>query len=245
MTKKDNENLNVSSQIQFTAHAAIRLRERSELSELDIGHAIDGEKAALVSVERGTGLYSYLLYSESEDKFLVIVFDNEDSTVVTIIPVEYWNNLQKDRIRFGNDTEITNIHKFKAIKAANPNHTILQNPPFCGRQSIFFSIRLSELGKIKTKKIGSLFVSDVLKKNKIEMQKKLADLLSLAFSDSDIFRSRCYLCWSLSKNFNKNTDKLNIYEIFYDIKLEYIYDAIYTDICKRQENSNRYVRHFE
>ncbi|MDB4137250.1 hypothetical protein N9762_03830 [Gammaproteobacteria bacterium] len=215
------------------------------LSQLDIRIAINYEKAALVSVERGTGLYSYLLYSEREDQFLVIVYDRVSAIVVTVIPVDYWNNLQSDTIRFGNDKTITTRHMFKAVRAANPCHPILLNPPFCGRESIFLSIRCLESEKIKTIKIGSIAVSDMLQKAKSEMERELRNLLFNAISDSKISESPFYLYWGLSKNVNKTTDKLNLIELSTEMEIRTIFDAIYTDICIRQENTRRYAKHFE
>jgi hypothetical protein len=235
----------VSSKIQFTAHAISRLNERTNLSQLEIGLAIDYEKATLVSVERGTGLYSYLLYSEREDQFIVVVLDKVAAIVVTIIPIKYWNNLQRDRIRFGNDTEITIIHKFKAIKAANQYHRILQNPPFCGRESIFLSIRFIELDKTKSKFVGTLSVSDVLKKTKNEMEGVLHGLLLNAFTNIGISESPSYLTWRLSKKMKTVIDRLQLIELFDETEIGAIFDAIYTDICKRQENTRRYAKHFE
>jgi len=123
--------------LRLTNHAIERLAERSLLKPDELIDLIQSEKLVIVGTEPPFPLNSYLLFSIKDDGFLVVTIDVRTQDVITIQPIQYWENLRKKK-NYNISGRVTRTKLFEAVRASNPQHSILLYPPFCARTTVHF-----------------------------------------------------------------------------------------------------------
>ncbi len=127
---------------RLTSHALDRLRERSVIGPDIVLSALKNGRIELITVEQYSNRGSYLYFSDIENTFFVLVIDISTQEVVTILPIEYWENLKapERKSRFLNWGSITKSILFKAIRRVDSGHEFIVHPPLFGRDLIYFFI---------------------------------------------------------------------------------------------------------
>ncbi len=91
----------------LTDHARERLEERTTRSELELLSILDKNLAVNAGHEYPSNRFSRLVFSPTDKEFFIVVQDANSGTVVTILTIEYWNNLSEKQF----DGNLTKIDK--------------------------------------------------------------------------------------------------------------------------------------
>lgn len=226
--------------MKFTAHALDRLKERSTLEPSDILSAINKERVEIVTVERWTNRISYLFFSATEEKFHILVIDKSAREIITIIPIEYWENLRRHnrKNRIPNPSPVTKADLFNAVRKVDSNHRILQHPPLFGRATIYFFAYYLDEEKVRKKRIGFIDISDLTNYEKEECVKKLKSCIESGLEELNLQKNSITILWKTTASAkSKPTDRE--YGLQFDsfIDFDTLYTAVHSDIGLRIENS--------
>jgi hypothetical protein len=88
-------NLEKCNKATLTSHAKERLQERTSISYIELARILDNNLAVNVGHEYPSNRYSRLVFSPTDKEFFIVVQDASNGTVVTILTIEYWNNLSE------------------------------------------------------------------------------------------------------------------------------------------------------
>ena len=77
----------------FSRHAYDRVIERLTMEPSDVAALLDWDLAVRVGEEKGTNRVHRLFYSHDDDQYFVCVQDERTSTIVTILPVDYYESM--------------------------------------------------------------------------------------------------------------------------------------------------------
>jgi hypothetical protein len=77
----------------MTAHANVRLQERTTLSEQDFLSILDTYRTTSAGYEPQTCRWHRLFYSRPDDKHFVAIQDISNGEVITILPLDFHENL--------------------------------------------------------------------------------------------------------------------------------------------------------
>ena len=78
---------------KFTKHATSRIEKRTRLSIKQLADILDSEQPVYVGCNKGTSRIHRLLYSGKDDEFFVAVQDRRSGDVITLLPIDYHENL--------------------------------------------------------------------------------------------------------------------------------------------------------
>ena len=78
----------------LTKHAENRLSERSSLSREEFLGVLDFDRLVLIGLEQSYSSNSYLFFSLKDSDFVVII-DVKTNEIITVLPIEYWLNLNE------------------------------------------------------------------------------------------------------------------------------------------------------
>ncbi|MFA5020618.1 MAG: hypothetical protein WC517_00975 [Patescibacteria group bacterium] len=76
---------------RLTHHARDQLEARSELSQEELLLILDQDLVVLIGQEPGTTHYHKVFYSRPDGNYFVVIQDNENGDVITILPPDYHN----------------------------------------------------------------------------------------------------------------------------------------------------------
>ena len=172
--------------------------------------------------------------------FLVIVFDPKNKEVITVMPISYWNLLQKDKVRYWNRNRINQTHLFSSVKAMNPIHVLVSNPPLCGKKEIHIFLYFSVDNKRLRKWSGSISIDSILNESKNNIKNILQEIILKGVRENLIDGLPSHIIWGVSKKTSSIQDKQNIVEVSYDYKIEDLYRSIFLDIRIRARNTKLY-----
>lgn len=225
--------------IKLTSHALERLNERSVVDPDDLLSAVSNDQIELVTIEHWTNRVSYLFFSKEESMFHVLVIDISTQEIITILPVEYWQNLRShDREnRFINEKSISKPMLFRAIMRSDRNNSFIHNPPLFGKKTIFIFASYTVDKKRKMTKIGSISIDDLANMKKEKCVILLRDCLSLGVES---INSDDAICISWKTNEGKNVrfpEALQLIDFVSHVDYEILYKAIISDITRRIENT--------
>lgn len=77
----------------FSIHAFERIAQRTKLSCFDIANILDRRQCVLLGSKPGLSKEYVLFYSQPDDAYFVALQDIIDGTVITVLPLEYHENL--------------------------------------------------------------------------------------------------------------------------------------------------------
>lgn len=80
----------------FTDHALLRVGERLIESQEELASILDNDLAVIVGVEPYSNRLSRVFLSLADHEYYVAVQDFRTGSVITILPIEYYANLQAD-----------------------------------------------------------------------------------------------------------------------------------------------------
>lgn len=80
-------------QTNFSFHAYARVFDRISLSHQELAHILDAEKAFNIGQENKSNRVHKLFYSEKDDICFVAVQDIKTGTVITVLPIDYHENI--------------------------------------------------------------------------------------------------------------------------------------------------------
>ncbi len=96
----------MSRPVHFSIHAFKRVSQRTKLSCIDIANILDKKQAVILGSKPGLTKQYLLFYSQPDADYFVALQDTIDGTVITVLPLEYHENLtwdvteaQKDQAR--------------------------------------------------------------------------------------------------------------------------------------------------
>ena len=132
---------------KLSVHAVDRLKERTQVNEKTLCRILDEEEIIPLGFEiKESNRQSLLFFSPEDEKFFVVVQDQLDGIVVTILTIEYWHNLS-ERFFLAKRT----IHRNQLIKAiliSDPENIIKYHYPIFKEKHIYLTY------KIKSKYFG-------------------------------------------------------------------------------------------
>ncbi len=129
----------------FSRHALVRAAQRTSLSCEDIAEILDRKLVVTIGITPGFNRKHLLFYSVPDDDYFVAVQDGLTGTVVTILPLDYHENLA---------WKISNVdcEKAKDIFLAAPP-LVKQDPSKPSKAFIISGHFIDENGQQKTKLI--------------------------------------------------------------------------------------------
>lgn len=77
----------------FSQHACERITERLTMEPDEVADLLDWNLTVKIGQEKGTGRIHRLFYSHDDHQCFVAIQDEETRTVVTVLPVNYYENL--------------------------------------------------------------------------------------------------------------------------------------------------------
>ena len=77
----------------FTTHGFARLKERTALETIDVDGLISGGFAVNLGMEVGTKKVHWLLWSEENEECFVVIRDEANFTILTVLPLLFRENL--------------------------------------------------------------------------------------------------------------------------------------------------------
>lgn len=77
----------------LTLHARERLKERTSILEDELCDLLDAKKCVITGMESCTNRIHELFYSKGDDDFFVAVRDTRYNEVITVLPLDYHENL--------------------------------------------------------------------------------------------------------------------------------------------------------
>ena len=149
----------------LSAHAKQRLTERSSLLEIDLPVIIS--KSLPITMESYTHRLSFLYFSVKDERFLIFVMDLLNNEIITILPLEYWENLRSTdsgKHRIQNLRDVSHGDFLAAVKLTDPDHEILRFPPLRSGQKLYLFLLGSDQNRryrLRTEPTSlSIFVDD-------------------------------------------------------------------------------------
>lgn|GEM_PF-5374086 len=227
----------------LTFHALERLRERSIVEPAVILSSIHDDKVELITVEQYSNRGSYLFYSATENSFLVLVIDMSNQEVVTILPIEYWENLKAPgkEGRFLNGQSISKSTLFKAIRRVDNEHEFIKYPPLFGRDSIYFFIHFKVDGKQKVLRAGAIEIAILVGLKKNECIDRLKGNLDFSLSPLVPDDGALFVSWKTSKSKKfKFPEALQLVEFHSSIEFDRLYVELMTDLSRRLGSTKKF-----
>lgn len=140
----------MKSQSHFSKHALIRITQRSKLSTFELANMLEDRRYVLLGSKPGMTKQHLLIYSAVDLEYFVVIQDDIDGTIVTVLPTEYHENLawavteeQKDKAR-----ELATI-KIEC-KSVAPSSFIIS----AGYLAEDGTLKIKKLGKLPTRIYG-------------------------------------------------------------------------------------------
>ena len=196
-------------------------------------------KAVPITVENYSDRLSYLYFSSKDERFLVFVIDLLDGTVLTVLPIEYWNNLRsktRGERRIENLRGVSRENLLTSVKLVDPNHEILKCPPLRPTETLYLILIGSDVDG--TKKLRSepttieVFVEDS------EYSKQLVISLFGEFIKSHEFLpTYAQLSQTTQSNWK---DGWSMHEVDQDTEIDALTRLLIDEVQKKIEISNRY-----
>ena len=202
----------------WTLHAKERLQERTTISDIELAHILDNNKAVTVGHEYQSNRYSRLVFSPADKEFFIAVQDAKSGTVVTILTIEYWNNLSEKHFD-GELTKNDGTHLIPWKKKITKNElqlaASLSNPEskFAKKNKLSSSISITgtyeysnhpkhiSLGSIKTSQLlnqsDSLIETELSEKIKNKLSTRNmseSDLVSINWKFKHDKKPKFYIC---------------------------------------------------
>ena len=242
MTKYDGRVISAPS---LTSHAIERLRERSAMEPEVILSAIKNNKIALITGEQYSNRVSYLYFSDIDNTFFVLVIDVLTQEVITILPIEYWENLKRKSThgdyRFLNGRSISKPILFEAINRMDRNHDFIKHPPLFGSKSIYFFVNYYKDDKYKLVTAGSIKIAILVSLKKGECISRLQTDFDFSMDslvpDDGVF----FVSWKTSKSKKfKFPETHQLIEFHSHIDFERLYRALTNDVSRRLNISKRF-----
>jgi hypothetical protein len=84
---------NESMKTSFTIHAWARVYERLSLSPSDVADILDWDLAVNIGADAGSNRVHRLFYSSPDEMCFVAVQDSKTNAVITILPIDYHENI--------------------------------------------------------------------------------------------------------------------------------------------------------
>ena len=118
---------------KLTEHASARLIERTSLSPQALCAILDGGAFVSLGKEVGNTKISKLFFSKSDDQFFVAIQDQKNGEVVTVLTIEYWQNLSEKH--FETNLYVSRNDLLEAISMVDPSNKVLKHSPLTGSKS--------------------------------------------------------------------------------------------------------------
>ena len=221
---------------KLTEHASARLIERTSLSPQALCAILDGGAFVFLGKEVGNTKMSKLFFSKSDDQFFVAIQDQKNAEVVTVLTIEYWQNLSVKH--FKTNLSVSRNDLLDAIRMVDPSNKILKHPPLVGPKSgkMNFVLVIHALNIIdsttyfKSVNAGSLETGLLYEKS----TEYLSDILKSQFiermSRKDVLEKHIVMVrWGLEKDLKLNSIDCNGF-----IDISSVIIAVKKDICLRK-----------
>jgi hypothetical protein len=227
-----------AKRLYLSRHARLRLQERTSLREEDVSELTG--KFVLITQEEYENRVSYLLFSKHDENFIIFVIDVKEGEIVTVIPIEYWNNMRSRELgRFVNKKGVALSHLLEAVKAVDPDHEILQHTPLFDKEGFYLFVSCYMEDKVK-KLRGELLETATLIDCKGKAIAYINELI-LDFHRSFGVIPKLVL-WSKYRNPDKKNDKVHMLEMEEGTNTSEIYDAILFDLYERRRLEAKYPK---
>ena len=217
---------------QLSIHASERLNERTQVDEKTLCKILDDEETIPLGFERTeTNRQSLLIFSPKDEKFFVVVQDQSDGTVVTILTIEYWHNLSEKF--FKEKLSISKDQLIKAILISEPENIIKYHQPISNENYIYLSCKIDSkffnIGKLEINLFGNKTLNEI---NKILEKNIIEKIKSKNIEENQIIS----INWAVgSKQL-----KVNHINIFGNIDFMLLVQKIKDDIDLRKKLSKKY-----
>ncbi|MDC0432730.1 hypothetical protein OAL96_00755 [bacterium] len=216
---------------RLTPHALLRLGERTSMTPDILCDILDNNKNICLGTEINSSRESKLIFSGKDDKFFIVVQDNDNGYVVTILTIEYWHNLSEKHFH---EKRIVSKNKLiQAVQMGDKSNLLLQHPPILSNRVINFS---SEINSQKFVNCGSLDIDQFLHTPTDNLSKLVKDQftqkLRNRISAGDIVTSTR---WGVGKEPKTNNQ-------IFDNGIDYdaLINAVKNDIYTRKMLSKKY-----
>jgi hypothetical protein len=215
-----------------------RLSERTSISPQTLCSILDNNECVYLGRTPDNDRISKLFFSTSDDKFFVAIQDVESGYVVTILTIEYWQNLSLKYLK--RNIKVGKSDLLNTIRIGDPSNKILKHPPIIKNKKINFSLLVDlKNNPNKTYKFvngGSMEINffyeksteDLLSIFKLQFNERLCEK---GFVEDDISVIR----WGLGKDL-----KINEFIIYNSIDYLILINSVKNDIYLRNNLIKKY-----
>lgn len=216
----------------LSAHALDRLKERTQIDETTLCKILDHEETISLGFEKKeSNRESLLFFSPKDEKFFVIVQDQRDGIVITVLTIEYWHNLSEKF--FSKKLSIKRDQLIKAILISDPENIIKYHRPISNENYLYLTCKVESkhfgIGKIEI----DLFSNKFPKKNKEKLKLHILEKIESKGIEQCEINS---INWAVgSKEL-----KVNHIEVFGTINFSFLYEEIKKDLKLREKLSKKY-----
>lgn len=220
----------------LTKHAENRLSERSSLSREEFLGVLDFDRLVLIGLEQSYSSNSYLFFSLKDSDFFVVIIDVKTNEIITVLPIEYWLNLN-EKGNYKIIKKLTRNKLFEAVYKQDKKHKLIEFPPQCGRGSIIFLVcgEKKDRNIIATKVAAKFFIEDFINSSKDEIISKIKKRF-LACESDYLIRIE-----EFSVGYGQKITSLNDKKFFYEIEsYDYVYRHAINSFSIRKMHSKKY-----
>ena len=149
----------------LTKHAENRLSERSSLSREEFLGVLDFDKLVLIGLEQSYSSNSYLFFSLKDSDFFVVVIDVKTNEIITILPIEYWLNLN-EKGNYKIIKKLTRNKLFEAVYKQDKKHKLrlkkayVKLADFLPKEKMKCFIEYKNVSKVKSRKLINQIVDN-------------------------------------------------------------------------------------
>jgi len=216
----------------LSTHALDRLRERTQIDEKTLCKILDEEETISLGFEKKeSNRESLLFFSPKDEKFFVIVQDQRDGIVITVLTIEYWHNLSEKF--FSKKLSIKRDQLIKAILISDPENIIKYHRPISNENYLYLTCKVESkhfgIGKIEIDLFSNKFSQKNKDKLKLHILKKIE---SKGIEENKISS----INWAVGPK----ELKVNNIETFGTINFSFLFEEIKKDLKLREKLSKRY-----
>ncbi|MDA8898948.1 hypothetical protein N9I89_04255 [Porticoccaceae bacterium] len=220
----------------LTRHAENRLSNRSSLSREEFLRVLDFDRLVLIGLEQSYSSNSYLFFSLKDSDFFVVVIDVKTNEIITILPIDFWLNLN-EKGNYKITKKLTRNKLFEAVYKQDKKHKLIEFPPKCDRNSVSFLVCGEKKGMslIATKVAVRFSIDDFMNVAKEKIINKIKE--KFLACESDYFKK----IEEFSVGYGHKISSLHDKKFFYEIEdYDHVYRHAMNSFSMRNIHSKEY-----